>query len=393
MRTIAIALALSTMLTVEQRDSRRRPADPPSAAVSADGRYIAFTTFSQLAPADLDERRDVYVLDRINHRVTLESLPLTGHASDSSHPAISGDGHVVVYEDGATIAVRDRQDNSTRSLGLGRQPSISLDGRIVAFTSDNLKDVYMWERHADKPVPLFLGPGITPSLSGDGRYVAFSARASVFVHDRQTRTTERIADGWDPCITADGRYVAYVSSIGKMHAVLLMDRVVGAARVISGSRKGGAANGASVNPAISSNGRLVAFQSEASNLVDGEDLNLLWDVFVFDLNGGVMVRVSGDPDGEWMEPSGGPALDAAGEVIAFSSRHPTDASDNKNDFDLYVAGFAAFWQPGPQGAVRRDREHRESRGAQLLKKRATALSNRRPLFPVPLRVSLEDIPN
>ena len=48
-------------------------------------------------------------------------------------------------------------------------------------------------------------------------------------------------------------------------------------------------------------------------------------------------RVSGDADGVWMEPSGGPSVDARGSVIAFSSRHPTDVLDKKNDFDLYVA--------------------------------------------------------
>ena len=41
-----------------------------------------------------------------------------------------------------------------------------------------------------------------------------------------------------------------------------------------------------------------------------------------------------------MEPSGGPSIDAHGSVVAFSSRHPTDASDKRNDFDLYVATVA-----------------------------------------------------
>jgi hypothetical protein len=60
-------------------------------------------------------------------------------------------------------------------------------------------------------------------------------------------------------------------------------------------------------------------------------------VFVFDRDRGVTTRVSGDPEAGWMEPSGGPALDASGAIVAFSSRHPTDVSDKKNDFDLFVA--------------------------------------------------------
>ena len=64
MKTAAIVLALVTMLTVEQRDAHRSSLDPPSSAVSADGRFVAFTTYSQLVPADADHSSDVYVLDR-----------------------------------------------------------------------------------------------------------------------------------------------------------------------------------------------------------------------------------------------------------------------------------------------------------------------------------------
>ena len=91
---------------------------------------------------------------------------------------------------------------------------------------------------------------------------------------------------------------------------------------------------------MSSNGRFVVFQSEASDLVAEEDFNLLWDVFVYDRQNGTMVRVSGDPEGAWIEPSIGPSIDATGSMIAFSSRHPTGPTDTRNDFDLYVATIA-----------------------------------------------------
>jgi hypothetical protein len=54
-----------------------------------------------------------------------------------------------------------------------------------------------------------------------------------------------------------------------------------------------------------------------------------------------MTRLSGDREEAWMEPSSGPSIDATGSVVAFSSRHPTDASDKRNDFDLYVATIHA----------------------------------------------------
>jgi hypothetical protein len=66
-------------------------------------------------------------------------------------------------------------------------------------------------------------------------------------------------------------------------------------------------------------------------------------VFVADAVTGVVERVSGlDPaGGPWWEASIGPALDAAGRYVAFSSRHPIDADDVGSDYDLMVQAVAA----------------------------------------------------
>jgi Tol biopolymer transport system component len=309
---------------------------------------VAFTTFSQLAPADRDDCRDVYVLDRQDNRVTLETVRLEGFgSSDSSTPGISGDGRFLIYETAGQVVFKDRRGDSTRILGEGRQPAISKDGRVVAFTSDTRKDIFVWTVDAiTNPAglaggssPVRGGSPVSPSLNNDGRYIAFSAAGALYLHDRQARTTEHLGDGWDPALSADGRYIAYVAKIGSVSNVLLMERATRKSEVISRSWKDRAGNGASVNPVISADGRWVAYQSEASNLVRDEDFNLLWDVFVFDREHGSTTRISGDPDSGWMEPSGGPALDATGATLAFSSRHPTDVSDKKNDFDLFVANM------------------------------------------------------
>ncbi len=60
-----------TLLTIPQQDTIRSWSDEPSAAVSADGRSVAFASYAQLAPGDLDTRSDIYVLDRASGRVTL----------------------------------------------------------------------------------------------------------------------------------------------------------------------------------------------------------------------------------------------------------------------------------------------------------------------------------
>jgi hypothetical protein len=97
------------------------------------------------------------------------------------------------------------------------------------------------------------------------------------------------------------------------------------------------------SPAISADGRFIAFQSDASDLVcarrcpeASEDINLVHDVFVFDRVTGAMTLVSADSAGGWMEESGAPAMDASGRLVAFTSRHPLHAQDLANDFDLFV---------------------------------------------------------
>jgi Tol biopolymer transport system component len=137
-------------------------------------------------------------------------------------------------------------------------------------------------------------------------------------------------------MSGDGSWVTFIGMAGRVPQVWLADARTGTTRVISRSAAGGLANGASISASLSSDGRFVVFQSEASDLVAAEDFNLLWDVFIFDRTAGTIARVSGDSEGVWMEPSVGPSIDATGSVVAFSSRHPTGASDKHNDFDLYV---------------------------------------------------------
>lgn len=438
MRTIVGALVVGVVLrvppadsvsiqTVAQNDASRSYIDSPTAAVSADGRTIAFTSYAQLAPADTNRQRDIYVLDRGTGQVTLESVTLEGRASgvDSSHPGISGDGRFLVYETGlsaatvqtgSNIVLRDRQAATTRvlSVGLGgepangwsRTPSISRDGRVVAFSSSatNLvkepdangagEDIYLVELRSgiirrvsvdSGGVQPSVGSSVSPTVSADGRYIAFASAAplqsppdrpetslvgagtgrqralsQVYVHDTDLKTTRRVGIGpggrapdgesWGSVISANGGHVAFVSAATNLTAddrngaadVFIVDLQTGSIELISRSARNGSGNGASGHPALSADGRFVGFQSEASDLVCGrcrasaEDINLLWDVFLYDRQTTAMMRLSADVAGGWMEASRGPALDAAGEVVAFSSRHPIDATDKKNDFDLFI---------------------------------------------------------
>ena len=113
------------MLTVEQRDAYRSSLDAPSSAVSADGRFVAFTSYSRLAPADTNNSSDLYVLDRARRHVTLESADIGGLTGDSSHPDISGDGRFVVFERAGVVLLHDRNDGVTTIVGAGTQPAIT----------------------------------------------------------------------------------------------------------------------------------------------------------------------------------------------------------------------------------------------------------------------------
>ena len=127
--------------------------------------------------------------------------------------------------------------------------------------------------------------------------------------------------------------------------VFLHDTHTRQTTLVSRSARGGSASGPSQHPTLSADGRFVAFVSDASDLTCAVrcptrllDLNLVADVYLFDSLTQAVARVSGAraDAGPWWEVSAGPALDATGRLIAFSSRHPIDASDVRHDFDLFV---------------------------------------------------------
>lgn len=271
-----------------------------SVSISADGRYVAFHTYgSNLVPGDAngpgDASRDVFVHDRvtgITERVSVSSAGTQGN-NGSTDPAISADGRYVAFTSSASnlvagdsnaagdVFVHDRQTNSTERV------SVSSAGGQGNGTS------------------------YSPSMSADGRFIVFLSTASnlvpgdtngywdVFVHDRQTGTTERVnvsSSGGQanyssfrrPSISGDGRYVVFDSwatnlvdrdANGYTADIFLHDRLTGITELVSVSSAGEQGNGNSYSPSISSDGNSVVFSSWSTNLVSG-DSNGNYDVFV-----------------------------------------------------------------------------------------------------------------
>lgn len=166
-------------------------------------------------------------------------------------------------------------------------------------------------------------PTDQPSISADGRYVAFRAGyAGIFVQERETGETTRVASASSPqpSISADGRYVAFDLYVSKLvQDVFVHDRQTGETTLASVDSTGNQGNNRSQYPAISADGRYVAFESRASNLVPG-DTNGADDVFVHDRQTGETTRVSVDSAGNQANNgSGNATLSGDGRYVAFDS--------------------------------------------------------------------------
>lgn len=331
--------------------------DGPSngVAVSFDGRFIAFDSLAtNLVSGDTNDARDIFLHDRQSGTTTRVSLGNTGAQANglSAAPALSADGRFVAFTSTATnltdtpplgasdIYVRDLQ------LGTTTRASVRSGGGVTSAASSS------------------------PSLSADGRYVAFAADGAglvdgdtngnrdVFVHDRQTMTTVRASvssagvqgdrDSRTPTLSADGSSLAFESSATNLVPgdtnnatdVFVRDLKAGTTRRISVSATGEESNGVSglSTGALSGDGQQVVFRSLASNLVPG-DTNGFEDVFVADLRTGAIRRVSVSPAGAQLDAlSGVPAvLNHDGSYVAFRTRANIDPRDTAFRSDIYVA--------------------------------------------------------
>jgi len=325
-------------------------------ALSADGRHVAFASpAGNLVTGDDNGRFDVFVVDRDEGTIERVSLASDGSqgAADSVAPSISADGRFVAFASAAALVpedvndtfdvyVRDRASMTTTRVSVGAggaegdnlslAPRISADGRIVVFHSfasnlvagdtNNAPDVFAHDRASGATVRASVSSSgaqgnqqsVGSSVSGDGRFVGFASDASnlvagdvngrtdVFVHDRVTGATERVSVATDgsegnnrsgfvdpPALSHDGRYVAFTSGASNLVPddtnnrvdVLLRDRALGTTVRVNVAADGTEADGSSTLWAsIASDGTVVVYASSATNLV-ADDTNFVSDVFAY----------------------------------------------------------------------------------------------------------------
>ncbi len=418
--------AVLAMLVVVDADAQPRKKSPPvltrisrglggaavdgnssNASMSANGRFVAFESdASDLVTNDGNGTTDVFVRDLSTgklERVSVSSAEgeLTG---SSSAPDISADGRYVAFvsddesidADGGDSAqddvfVRDRSVGETRQVsvrtdgtpagnGDAGEPSISADGRFIAFDSDStnlvagdtnaISDVFRHNVVTGDTDRISLTDGdaqatggaagsFSPAISANGSTVAFpssatdligagidtNARIDVFVRSIGPDTTDRVsvsdseaqATGGTqgcllPSISADGVRVAFSCDLVNLVSgdtngdrdVFVRDRQLGTTVRASVHTGGLEAHGpfGSVRPSLAGDGRSVAFVSDATDLVD-DDTNNSDDVFLHDLSLGDTRRISLDAGGvEGSADSTQGSLSRDGRRVAFSSEAP-----------------------------------------------------------------------
>jgi len=327
-------------------------------SISADGRYVAFTSRAKnLSPAAKSGLRQVYVRDLVAKTTTLVSrAPGAGGAvadQSANEPSISADGRYVAFRSGAEnlsaedavgsdIFVRDLLANTTElvsrasgAAGAGAdeystEPSISADGRHVAFFSQ------------------------AGNLSVDDA----DAVGDVFVRDLDLAVTELVsrASGaagvagtelsFEPSLSADGRYVAFTSA-AQLAAddvdeqsfprdVFLRDRATQSTILVS--RASGAAGKPSEvesgEPSISADGRYVAFESDAK--LTGQR-GFGPNAFLRDTVEGTTKLVSVGDIPRAGNPRRNPSVSANGRYVAFQTQgNGVTAVDGANRVDVFV---------------------------------------------------------
>jgi Tol biopolymer transport system component len=316
------------------------PADGLSAdpAISADGRYVAFTSWGDnlVAASGLDDNgsSDVFVHDMQTGTTTRVSVATDGTESDA--------------------------DSYT--------PSISADGRYVALTSDSdlldpndangFSDVFVHDMQTGTTTLVSVATDGTPTdfgawdgvISADGQHVAFTtdtdwattdqnASDDIYMRDlavsrtRRVSTTSTTIDGGDlPAISSDGTYVAYVANDGNVYK-----RTMGGGNTRVDPKVSALDRG---YPVISGDGRWVAYSS-AGNATGTDTNGSKIDVFLRDTVDGVTTVGSTTTNfTQLAADSTNPALSPDGHYLEWISAGAFDSSDTNGLGDVYVRAVA-----------------------------------------------------
>jgi len=379
-------------------------------SISTNGQWVAYlSTATNLVSGVTTTNRLVYVHDRATGLNTLISRSSSGALpnADCSRAHISGNGRFVVFDSAASnlIAGDDNGvsdvflvDRNTGQLeliskagtasgnGVSEFAGISDDGRYVVFASDasdlvvgdsnSYRDIFLRDRQAATTTRVSVSSaGVQadyesewPNISGDGRYVTFLSGANnlvtnayfpafhLYLRDLTAKTTVRLsqsapnAAGNGNCglssLSDDGRYIAFESvatnlvtgDTNQRQDIFLKDRVTGSLKRISLGNTGKQADDDCWGPFVTANGRRIFFYSAATSLCDQDD-DPVEDIFEYDRLSGKLSRLTYNSAGDTsFDNSFAPTASADGKVMAFCSWGwnlvPTDGNGTVDVFTL-----------------------------------------------------------
>jgi Tol biopolymer transport system component len=354
-------------------------------AISGNGRFVVFASdATDLIEGKTDNNNlpDYFVRDLQSGTTQLVTVTASGDYSAASTfggtngtPAISDDGQFVTftatYSDldpaandadgnqpdvfvrdlagGTTIEISEKDGGGTAGGSVGANPTISSDGRYVAFTSNDtlvpgldsstfvFEQVWVYDNLAGTTTPVSLAPDNTaygnghstdPRISGDGRHVVFLSSA--------TNLTDGFHENNTPGADAPDVFVRNLDT----NTTVLVSHA--ADSTTAGS------NAENEDASISADGRFVVYQSEATNLVSGiSDTNDAGDVFFFDATSGqtklLSINAAGNAAGnqasvDLVGSSHVPlAISDSGQFVAFTSAaNDLVASDDNVPPELFV---------------------------------------------------------
>lgn len=409
--TLSLGATGSTLLVSPANDPNapNRPTEHFDPAISADGNFVAYVGYVGVSAvgdvSSIGETGTGIFLRNLSGPTIPVNVPFgtsqQGRAFEAGAPSLSSNGRFLAFasedpdlsdEDlngsttlaGDTFPVRDvfvydRASGETAlvSRNSGPQgarfnndsnsPSISADGRYVAFgtqTTNFIRGVFggLFIRDLRTKKTILAGRAngargeplhgaSSPSISAHGRWIAFvtvgprrrNAKPEIAVRDMKSQRTVFASrasgahgvladdDSAEPALSANGRYVAFATEAENLGRTdkegiedvfvrdLKTDRTILVSR--ASGKRGAAGDGDSSNPSISANGRYVAFESDAANLgAGGNDEDP--DVFLRDMRSGRLTLISRADGGGAASnaPSANPAISANGRFVAFESR-------------------------------------------------------------------------
>ena len=322
--------------------------------ISSDGRYVAYyCTSDAILDDDVNGERDIFLFDRETGANELVSISSTGaQANDLCNtPKLTSDGRYVAFESDASnlvpgdtngaedVFVRDRQ------LGETYRVSVSSSGAEGNDDSD------------------------AASISDDGRFVTFASDATnlvaggstnqtnIYLHDRLTGETTLVSGGlggqggnsysWNPRISGDGKWITYegnasdlvAGDVNEFRDIFLYDVQSEETSMVSVNDAGEQTDDDSEEPAISDDGRYIAYASQADNLVGGATTaGFNYNTFVHDRLTGTVTLASVSPTDPAPSGTSEANISAEGAWVVFNSGDGRLDEDDNGRTDILIYG-------------------------------------------------------